>query len=365
MKKLAYTLIMIILYIFIFSACSKAAPYVYDEVKMVKVKILEEETLTEKIKYFGMVESDEVKTYSFKTGGRVEKVNLKEGDRVINGDTIMTLDGYDYNLNVKGARENIRLAEIDLSKAKDSTDFIKNQYEDSLKLFESGSISKNTLDEVKLKYDNSENTLVQSKKKLELARINFDSTVSLYDDTLLLSDIDGYVVEILKKEGEIVSQGYPVAVIRSGKNIVKLGISIEDLKKINKGHQVEVIIDGESFSGKVIRINSMPDMESRKYDVEIDIESDLTIVGESCQVIFDGSKINGIWIDINSLMNDGSDYVYVVEGDKVKRVNVEINEMNGFMVRISNLSKGEKLILEGHDSVGEGSTVIIEGDKDE
>ena len=48
----------------------------------------------------------------------------------------------------------------------------------------------------------------------------------------LTADVDGYVVDVLCKEGEMQSAGYPVVLIRSENQVVTVGLSDKDVKKI-------------------------------------------------------------------------------------------------------------------------------------
>ena len=61
--------------------------------------------------------------------------------------------------------------------------------------------------------------------KLNTAKANYDSKVNLVQDASLTADEDGYVVDVLCKEGEMQSAGYPVVLIRSENQVVTVGLS--------------------------------------------------------------------------------------------------------------------------------------------
>ena len=60
---------------------------------------------------------------------------------------------------------------------------------------------------------------------LNQAKIELQSKQIQLNDADLYSDMDGYVVEVLSKEGEIIAAGYPVIVIRAAEQKVSVGLS--------------------------------------------------------------------------------------------------------------------------------------------
>lgn len=358
-------LLVVLLIVASFVGCAEEVTMQPVKERLVDTKIVESTMMAETIYYFGFIEPGEIKSYALKTSGRVNNVNVKSGDRIEIGDVLVSLDNYEYDLGVKASSEQITLARLELEKAREAKEFYENTYNDTLILFESGVVSSQRLDEIKLQYDIASKEVEQAIKTLNQTKIDYDyKTISL-DDTALLSDMNGFVVEVLSKEGELVSQGYPVVIARSEDNVVKIGMSQNDVKKINIGDVAEVIVSGDVYSGTISNINLMPDRLSKTYTVEIDLESGDFLIGESCKVFIELQEIEGIWLNITDVMNDGVDFVFLVKDGRATRRDIELHEINGSLVRVTNIEDGDELIISGKNALSEGYKVKVEGEKDE
>ena len=79
--------------------------------------------------------------------------------------------------------------------------------------------------------------------QLNTAKANYDSKVNLVQDAFITADSDGYVVDVLCKEGEMQAAGYPVILFRSENQVVTVGLSDDDVKKVQVGTKAQVKID--------------------------------------------------------------------------------------------------------------------------
>lgn len=364
-KKNLSVVILVLVALLSFNGCSEENITHTVKERVVKTITVKESSMADTIYYLGFIEPSEIKTYSLKTSGSVKTVNFKSGDHIEIGDILVTLDSYEYGLDVKASADQIALAEIELSKAIEARDFYKKSYNDALVLFEAGAISSQKVDEIKLQYDIKSKEVDQAVKVLNQAKIGSDVKKSSLGDTALLSDMDGFIVDVLTKEGELVAQGYPVAIARSDESVVKIGMAQNDVKEINVGDIAKVVVNGVNYSGVVYNINLMPDRLTKTYVVEISLEGGDFIIGESCKVYIELEKVKGIWINITDVMNDGVDYVFIVENGRATRKDIELHEINGSLVRVTNIEEGDQIIVSGKNALAEGYKVKVEGEKDE
>ncbi len=58
-------------------------------------------------------------------------------------------------------------------------------------------------------------------------------------------------------------------------------------------------------------------------------------------------------------MNDGQDYVFTVENDRVVRKNVVITDINNDMIRVTGLENTTNIISEGMKTVKSGNLVNV------
>ncbi|BEP29657.1 efflux RND transporter periplasmic adaptor subunit [Helicovermis profundi] len=364
-KKIISILLLVSTTILIFSACTPSQKVVKEKVKLVKVKEAKVQIKNESIKYFGFIEPSMVKALSLKNSGKINKINITTGQKITKDMPLVSLDTYEYGLGVKASKEQINLASLDLDKAEKSYDFYKKLYNDTLALYEKGAISKQKLDEIKLSYDINSSQYEQAKKNYSKSKIDLDYKSNSVNDSTLIADMDGVVVDILKKEGEIYAAGYPIVLIRTNENIVNIGVSEKDIKRLTLNMKASIDVDGKKYSGTISKINLMPDKLSRTYSVQIKLNDGNFIIGQSSEVSFLLNKIKGIWLPITDILNDGEDYVYIVKDNRVVRKNIELHEINESFVRVSNLNNGDKIIVTATNSLTEGYKVKIVGDTNE
>ncbi len=363
-KKVGFVSMLILVTLFSFGCAREEQSYIEKE-RVVETRIVTTSALPETITYLGFVEPEEIKSYALKTSGLVETVTVESGDAILKGDLLVALDTYEYNLGVQVSSEQVNLARLDLSKAVEARDYYKNTYDDMLSLYNSGVVSKAKLDEIKLQYDIKAKEVEQASKVLTQANLDSEHKSSTLSDTALFADMDGYVVDVLNNEGELVSQGYPVVIARSQMNVVRVGMSQEDVKRVNIGDEADIIVSDESYKGTITNINLMPERLSKTYDVEIIIEEGDFLIGESCKVYIELENIEGIWINITDVKNDGVDYVFAVEDGRATRKDIVLHEINGSQVRVTNIEDGAELITSGSNALSEGYKVKVDGDTDE
>jgi len=364
-KKSLGILILAVLTFISFTGCSKEEQAYTEKERVVQTKTLTVSALPETISYLGFVEPEEVKTYALKTSGLIDTVNVKSGDSIAIGDMLVALDSYEYDLGVQASSEQVKLAQLDLSKAVEARDFYKKNYNDTLALYNNGIVSSIKVDEMKLQYDLKTKEVEQASKVLNQAKLDSEHKSTTLSDTALFADMNGYVVDVLSKEGELLSQGYPVVIARSEANIVKVGMSQEDVKRIVVGDHADVVAGDKTYKGTVSNINLMPDKLSKTYDVEVLIENGDFLIGESCKVYIDLEDIEGIWINITDVKNDGVDYVFAVDNGRATRKDIELHEINGSLVRVTNLEDGVEIITTNTNALSEGYKVKVEGEANE
>ncbi|NSL52923.1 efflux RND transporter periplasmic adaptor subunit [Calidifontibacillus erzurumensis] len=400
MKRKAWFVLLIFSIIATLLGCESnaettAAPKVYP-VKTIEVK---NESLPVTLEYAGITGGSEVRKLSFKSTAIIDKIYVQKGQRIKKGDPLVDLDKTDlilameaakyqmdaaaaqYHKAVNGAqKEDIAKAEIAVKNAQDNYNFLKDLYDKNVKLFESGAISKQELDHSKLQLDNAQSSLniaIQNLQQLKngtreedidallaqlnSAKTNYSSKESLVQDASLVADIDGYVVDVLGKEGELWPAGNPVILIRSENQVVSVGLSDQDVTKIKVGSKAQVKINGQTTDGEVINIAQMADPETGTYSAEIKllqpIKNSEYLIGQSVKVYFGIGNKESVWIPISSILNDGEDYVYIVEEGRAVRKNITIGEPHEDKVSVEGLKVGDQLVIEGMKNIKAGYKV--------
>ncbi|WP_432665255.1 efflux RND transporter periplasmic adaptor subunit [Wukongibacter baidiensis] len=359
MKKISLILLSLSMLMMI-TACGETEVASVEEVaKPVEVMTLNEETMPVELEYIGVVKSDETKEIGFKSSGKISKIYVEKGDYIKKGTKLAELDKEDLMFQVNASKSKLDAVQIDINKAKDSYDYAKELFVKVEELHESKSISQYEYDQAKLKIDSSEDAYDQAKSNYEAAKTDYDYKLSMVNDTTLVADIEGYVLDIKYEVGEMISSGSPIVVLRNDMKIVETGITQKDLGKISIGQEAKIEYNGEETKGSITNISQLADKSTRTYNVEISLdEGDYyleTIVG----VKFEIGEESGIWIPINSILSSTIDYVYVVEDNRVVKKTITIEDTKGSLVKVKGLEPGTKLVINGMKSIRNGSLVSI------
>ncbi|AKN34165.1 RND family efflux transporter, MFP subunit [Clostridium carboxidivorans P7] len=353
------------------------------------------------LQYQGLTGGSEVRKLSFKSSAKISKIYVSKGQHVKKGDKLVDLDKSDLNFAAEAAnaqvaaasaqydkavngaqQEDINKAQIGVKNAQDANNYYKDLYNKNLKLSESGAISKQQLQDVKLQLDNSQNALNSAEQSLQQlqngsrpedkqatldqlnqAKAGYEAKESMLNDASMTADMDGYVVDVLGKEGEMQQAGSPVILFRSEKQVITVGLSEDDVKKVKVGTKAQVNIGDDKAQGEIINIVQLADSTSGTYSAEINITTPIDTskyyVGETSTVYIDMGQTNSISIPINSVLNDGEDYVYVVENGHAVKKNVTLGDNKEDKVSVEGLKDGDKLIIEGMKNIKSGYKVTI------
>lgn len=298
------------------------------------------------LEYLGTVTAREMKKYGFKSGGRIEKIHTEKGREVKEGELLAQLETRDLELAVQGAKNTYL-------KSKSSYDFALDYYNNIEKLHLAGAVSKQEMDKAKLELD------IQS-ANLKNSQADLENKENMVYDAFIFSEMNGYVTDTMYKAGEIVPAGYPVVVVRTKEQNVKVGLSQNDVKLVKADSPVTILFDGLEYRGRVADIDSIPNPETRTYNADIEIEESALPLGLIVRAYFDAGETEGIYIPINCIMNDGQDYVYVIDQKNmaVKRI-VKLGEIKGPRVGIQGLEVGDRVVTEGMKRLKEGDSVNI------
>ncbi len=347
MKKIIFITTIIICVIFL--SCTKKTVDVEPDIKPVKVSIVGNETKTIYIRNIGTVFSSDIKKLGFKIPGKIEHIGVKRGDRIKRGKLLARLETKELSLALDAAANTLKKAEDYYNETASFYNRVKGLYNmDALPQTD---------------YDKAKLAMNIARSDMENARVDLQHKRNMLSDASLTSGIDGFVVEVLNKKGEIVPAGYPVVVIRNESLIVKTGVPVKELKDIKIGTKAKIDINGEFFNGKVTNIAQVPDERSRTYRVEVAILDEKKgsglYLGSVAKVDFIAGEIKGVWVPVFALLSDGTDYVYIAKKEQALRKNVITGHVSGEFVLVEGLSKGDKVIVKGMKTINDGDRIKI------
>lgn len=317
------------------------------QTKPVKIREVKEETRTETLEYLGVINAREIKKVGFKMGGVLEKVFVRIGDTIEKGVVLAQLESKDIALAVE-ATENNR------NNARKAYGFAQDNYVKIEKLLEAGAVSRQ-------EYDKAEVELENLKTLYYNAEIDYQNKLNIFEDTVLKADLSGYIADVLYEEGEIIPGGYPVIIIRGRELELNIGLTQNDLEKVRIGTTAQIYSEGIELTGTVSSVGQLPDPVTKTYPTALNIEGTSLPIGSTVKVQLNIGADKGTFIPINTIKNDGQDYVYVIDQHMIAHKKlVKLGTIRGTEVLVSGLSEGDKLVIEGSKRLNEGDKVSFQ-----
>lgn len=337
--------------VLLWGACRQPDQLVRKEkIRRVRTLAMQPENHPRHLDYIGHTSSQAIKKYSFKVPGRIRAIDVEKGQVIRRGQRLAQLDTTELNFSLAAAR-------LTQDKAQQAFDEAKKFFSKIERLYQQKVQTQVDFDRAKLK-------LQVSQADLDQAQVDVQYKQSMLGDARMISEVDGFVVEVLNRVGEIVAAGYPVVVVRNNRQVVTVGVSQRDIKQIRLGTQALLNVDGAKGEGQVTQIAQVPDPRSRTYEVEIELSGRLLeqnfYLGSITKVAFVMAPSQGLWVPIQALLTDGVDYVFVVENGRALRKNVQLGEISEVRVRVDGLETGDQVIVEGMKNLKEGYRVAAQ-----
>jgi RND family efflux transporter MFP subunit len=286
--------------------------------------------------------SDEIRL-SFKTGGLIQNIYVKEGQKVRKGELLATLDLSEITGQVTQARNAFDKAQRDYNRT-------KNLFRDSVATLEQ---------------------MQNAETGLNLARSAYDIATFNLSHSKINAPADGIILKQLAKTNEMIAPGYPAFLFgTTGKNWkVKAGFSDREIVRINPGDSASITMDaypGKEFYGVVDQVGQMANPMTGTYEVEILLgpAKERLAPGFMATVqIFPVSSGSKLIIPAGAITEaDGkTGSIFVLNPDStVRKMKVEIKALTDSGALIEELpGKINKIVTDGAAYLNDGDTVKV------
>jgi RND family efflux transporter MFP subunit len=282
----------------------------------------------------GQFTTDDETQLSFKTGGVIHSILIKEGDRIHRGQLLATLDLTEINTQVQQAQ-------LGLEKARRDFQRVENLYKDSVATLE--------------QLQNAQTALDIAGEQAGAARFN-----QSYSE--IRAGEDGYVLRKMANPGQVVSSGTPILETNgagSHRWLLRVGLSDRQWSQVHIGDHANLetgALPGQTLTGTVSRRSEGVDAATGTFTADIRIGN---ISGTLASGLFGKGVIQpatlapaGSWaIPYQALLDgDGSTgYVFVTQDGRIA---------HKVKVRLSGMEKDHILISDGLQGAG---SVIVSG----
>lgn len=294
----------------------------------------------------GLVSTETESKLSFKIGGIITKIYVKEGESVSRGQLLASLDLTEIDAQVAQAKNNLEKTQRDLERGK--------------RLLKDSAA---TLEQIQ----NLTTAFNVAEEGYRIASFNRQFST-------IRANTSGKVIRKFANEGELVGPGIPVLMINSSAQndwIVKIGLPDVEWARVKKGDAAKITTDAypnEEFSGEVSVINEGADAVSGLYQAEVSVNANHKKLasGLFAKVEITPSfrkKLQAVPIEAIVEGQGKNAFVFVVNADKktVKKLSIVVAYLENQMAFVaSGLDSINEVISGGSAFLTENSAIKID-----
>ncbi|WP_316831256.1 efflux RND transporter periplasmic adaptor subunit [Pedobacter aquatilis] len=316
-----------------------------EETIPVKVMELKVEDASHAIAASGQFTTNDETFLSFKNGGIINKILVKEGDAVRQGQVLATVNQTEISAQVQQVNLSYQKAERDFARA-------SKLYKDSVATLE--------------QMQNARTALQVAKQQLDAVKFNQN-----YSEIRATSN--GYVLKKLASDGQVVGPGTPILQINGAnqsKWILKAGLSDAQWSTLKIGDNATITTDAlpnQTFQAKVSRKAEGIDPQSGTFGVELTL-SESKVKGLAAGLfgkatIIPTKSTSSYTIPYDALL-DGDEnvgYVFITNDNKTaQKVKVQLGTILNDKISITGgLENAGALIVSGSAYLTDGSKIKV------
>ncbi|WP_297086911.1 efflux RND transporter periplasmic adaptor subunit [uncultured Draconibacterium sp.] len=312
-------------------------------VKYVKVETINGSTTQSKLTLNGKIKEKSLTSLSFRVGGPLLKLNVKQGDYVRAGQVIAQIDKRDYELQVQTTKAQFEQLESEYNRYK--------------QLIEQKKIPENTFEKVKSGY--------------LMAKTAFENAQNQLYDTELKAPFSGYIFEKFTENHQTVAPGQPiVSVIDNSKLEAVVWVSESQLQRVKSDKESLLTVANAGVRNLPVKLLSIGEkaMDDGLYEVKFLFENkeDMKVApGMTAEVTLMCMALNNqISVPGSALFHEKeNDFVWVYNpgSQQVEKREITIAKggSQGRAFIHSGLKDGEQVVAAGVHYLYEGQKVKL------
>lgn len=291
----------------------------------------------------GVVAARDEHRLSFKLGGLVQQISVREGDRVQAGQLLARLDQTEIDAQVTQARQLQEKAERDLARG------------EALHA-----------DQV-IPLEQLQNLRTQA----AVARAQFQAVRFNASNAVIRAPGDGVVLRRLVEEREFVGPGQVALIVgrRDGGHVVRFAVADRHVVRLRRGDAVSVQLDawpGVDFPGEVTQIASGADAGTGLFGIEARLEAgERTLVSGlvgRVRVVPGADQQTLPHVPLGAVLEGDGERasVFVAEGDRAHLRDIEVAFITAETVAVrSGVRVGEQVIAAGAPYLDDGDVIAV------
>ena len=290
----------------------------------------------------GMLSTATEMKLSFKTGGIISQLNVREGTSVKRGEVLAELDLSEIRAQVNQAHIGLEKAQRDLRRA-------KNLYRDSVVTLEV--------------YQNAESAWEVARSHVLIADFNLEHS-------RIKAPSDGTIQKILVETSEVIGPGYPAILFASTENdwVIRASLTDKDIVKLSIGDSAIVSMDafpGISFQAEIVELGTIADPVTATYETELLILQSMPGFRTgfiSRAEIYPSEVKRNLVLPMHALIDatDNRAFIFIFKEGQVEKRMIRTGSILGEeVVVLEGLKEGEEVVTEGAKYLREGSEVEV------
>jgi membrane fusion protein, multidrug efflux system len=338
-----YKIIIPLIGAFLFASCGETGETQTQEEKnlpVVKVNTIMPVPFVQEFTVVGTVKPYETATLAAVEGGLIIFLQKDKGDYVRKGETVIRIKKDIEQASYEQAVTQYKLA-------KSNFDRIKNLYEQNAA---------------------SEQDYTNAKYNFQLAEDAVEILQARLTNSIVRSPISGVIENKMMSRGEVTGPGTPIVkVVDISRVKISAGIPERYINDVHKSARVKITFDvfpGEEFYGIINFISPTLNTQNRTFEIEAVIKNPGGRIKPEMSANVEITKLSiddAIVLPQDQIIDFGHEkYVFVLENDIAKRKDITISGRSGNKILIgSGLNPGDKLIIEGFQSLADGDKVKV------
>ncbi len=345
MKSKIAILGMIILFASCKSENQKNDSFPNQDVIPVKIISLRQDTLSQPIKASGYFTTEDETALSFKNGGIIDHIYVKEGDAIRKGQLLATVRGAETDAGLNQAMIGYQKAQRDYQRA-------SNLYHDSVATLE--------------QMQNAKTALEVAKQQVNVASFN-------QQHNGIRAVENGFVLKKFLNEGQLAGPGMPVLLVNGagkGQWLFRISVGEAEWAELNIGDKAEItteVAPGAIINASVIKKSEGVDPETGGLTVKLSVRNTNKFPlasGLFGNVTLHSTRKQIAWqVPYEAVLDGDSGYGYIfITNDKkmAHQVKVHISGLaDGYIMIDQGLANADYLIVSGSAYLKDSSSILV------
>ncbi|MFT2089903.1 efflux RND transporter periplasmic adaptor subunit [Paraglaciecola sp. 2405UD69-4] len=304
----------------------------------VTVERMQATEVTREITLYGRTEPDRMATLRSEVQGKVNAIYVQEGQRVIKGQKLISLDTNDSTNRLAAAKSILKQREVELKAAQS----------------------------LKEKGYQSQTALAQATANLEMAKADVTANELAISRAEITAPFDGVLNQRFVEVGDLLRDGDKIAeVVDLDPLVISAQVTESNIKGLKLGQAAKGrMVSGDTLQGIIRYISSVSEPGTNTFRIEVAVPNQdyQQIAGMSTELVLplETSWAVNISPAVMALDEKGNLGVKAVVDEHVKFVPIDIVKSDSEGVWLSGLGQTADVITLGHGFVREGDKVQVE-----